>query len=278
MEAIDAHQHFWRIDRGDYHWMDDSVAPIRRDILPEDLSPHLARHGIGGTILVQAAATEAETRFLLSIADTTPFVRCVVGWVDLAAEDLPERLDALSHPKLVGLRPMLQDIEETGWIARPEARRGLAEIARRGLRFDALVQPRHLPVLAEVAADLPALPVVIDHCAKPRIAGVADPGEAWRIGMERLASLPQVTCKLSGLANEAGDGWTVDGLRPVADHVLEVFGPNRVMWGSDWPVLELAGSYDGWIAARDTLLSGLDAGERAEVLGGTAACFYGTTG
>ncbi|CUH35392.1 putative metal-dependent hydrolase of the TIM-barrel fold protein [Jannaschia seosinensis] len=139
---IDVHQHFWRIERGDYGWMGDDVAPIRRDVLPGELAPILARHGIVGTVLVQAAATEAETRFLLSLSAGTDFVRGVVGWLDLAGPDVVARLaDLARDPKLVGIRPMLQDISETGWIARPEAMRGLRALAERGLCFDALVQP-----------------------------------------------------------------------------------------------------------------------------------------
>lgn len=276
MDRIDAHQHFWRIDRGDYHWMDDSVAPIRRDILPEDLAPLLTRHGIKGTVVVQAAATEAETRFLLSLAKDAPFVRGVVGWVDLAAVDVGARLDDLAaDPILKGVRPMLQDIDETDWVARPAVMRGLRAVAERGLRLDALAQPRHLTVLAQVAQQIPDLPIVIDHCAKPVIAGEVDSGDAWWAAMALLATLPQVMCKLSGLANEAGPGWSADRLRPVAEHALHVFGPDRVMWGSDWPVLELAGDYDGWIAATDTLLSDLSEADRAEVLGATAIRFYG---
>ncbi|SDY41268.1 L-fuconolactonase [Jannaschia faecimaris] len=277
MTRIDAHQHFWRVDRGDYHWMDHSVARIRRDILPPDLEPHLARHDIAGTILVQAAQTEAETQFLLELARRTPFVRGVVGWADLEAPDLTARLDGLNDPKLRGLRPMLQDIAETEWLARPAVVDGLRLIAAKGLRLDALVQPRHLIVLADIAARIPTLPIVIDHCAKPIIAGGADPGDVWRADMARLAALPWVFCKISGLANEVGPGWTVDDLRPTLDHVLSVFGPDRVMWGSDWPVLDLAGNYDRWVDATGTLLAPFSEEARAQVMGGTAARFYGVS-
>ena len=276
MDRIDAHQHFWRVERGDYHWMDDSVAPIRRDILPEDILPLLVRHGIDGSVVVQAAATEAETRFLLALAKDAPFVRGVVGWVDLESADVANRLEDLaSDPKLKGVRPMLQDIDDTDWIARPAVVQGLRAVAERGLRLDTLVQPRHLRILTQVAEGIPELPIVIDHCAKPLIAGGVDPGDGWRADMARLAALPQVMCKLSGLANEAGQDWSAEELRPVADHVLQVFGPERVMWGSDWPVLEMVGIYDGWVSATETLLSGLTPNQRAQVLGGTATQFYG---
>ena len=277
-DRIDAHQHFWQISRGDYDWMTDEVAAIRHDILPADLAPHLQRHGIAGTVLVQAAATVAETEFLLALARDHAFVRGVVGWVDLTDPAAPATLDSLCRdPAFKGVRPMLQDIPDTRWIAQRAVIANLRALADRGLRLDALVTPRHLDVLAEVLEQLPSLPVVIDHCAKPVIAGGADPGAAWRDGITRLAALPQVMCKISGLANEAGPGWSAEGLRSVVDHVLTQFGPDRVMWGSDWPVLDLAGDYDGWCAASAALFAHLSGADRAAVLGGTARAFYGIT-
>ncbi|MBQ2262755.1 MAG: amidohydrolase family protein [Loktanella sp.] len=275
---MDAHQHFWQIARGDYHWMNDDVAAIRHDILPPDLVPVLRRHAIAGTIVVQAAATLAETEFLLQLAQDNAFIKGVVGWVDLRDPATPDTLNRLAGSAVFkGVRPMLQDIADTRWIAQPEVIANLQALADAGLRLDALVTPRHLAVLAEVAAQVPSLPIVIDHCAKPVIADSADPGEDWRQGMTRLAGLPQVMCKVSGLANEAGRGWSAESLRPVVDHVLATFGPERVMWGSDWPVLNLAGDYDAWVAASDQLFLGLSAPERAAVYGGTARAFYGIT-
>ncbi|MFZ3585073.1 amidohydrolase family protein [Loktanella sp. DJP18] len=275
-DRIDAHQHFWQITRGDYDWMTDDVAAIRHDILPADLAPLLQRQGIAGTIVVQAAATLAETEFLLALAHDQTFIRGVVGWVDLTDSGAPVMLDDLCrHPAFKGVRPMLQDIADTRWIAQPTVIANLRVLAERGLRLDALVTPRHLDVLAEVAAQVPSLPIVIDHCAKPVLAKHADAGDAWRQGMTRLARLPQVMCKVSGLANEAGPGWSAESLRPVVDHVLTQFGPDRVMWGSDWPVLTLAGDYDGWCAVSDQLFMQLSTADRAAVYGGTAQSFYG---
>ncbi|WP_102226760.1 amidohydrolase family protein [Acidimangrovimonas sediminis] len=271
--AIDAHQHFWRIARGDYSWMDDSVAPIRRDLLPVDLAPLARAAGIDGTVVVQAAPTLEETRFLLGLAHETPLIRGVVGWIDLAG-DVRAQLHRLSDPYLVGLRPMLQDIGETGWILRPEVLAGLREVAAAGLRLDALITPRHLGTIDRLAAEIPALPIVIDHCAKPVFTG-SDPGDDWRTGMTRLATHPQMFCKLSGLANEFGPGWSADTLRPVFDHVLTAFGADRVMWGSDWPVLELAGDYARWIATARTLSRDLPPADVQALFGGTAARFYG---
>jgi L-fuconolactonase len=273
---IDAHQHFWQISRGDYDWMTDDVADIRHDILPPDLSSLVDRHGITGTVVVQAAATVAETEFLLGLADQTNFIKGVVGWVDLEDANAPETLDRLMHSTAFkGVRPMLQDIKDTNWIFRPKVMANLVAMAERGLRLDALVVPRHLKVLAQVAKELPELSIVIDHCAKPVIADGADAGTAWRDGMARLAELPNLMCKISGLANEAGPGWGTEQLQPVVDHVLRQFGANRVMWGSDWPVLNLVGDYDRWRAATAQLLQGCSDQDRAAIYGGTAVKFYG---
>ena len=270
---IDAHQHFWRISRGDYGWMDDSVAPIRRDILPADLEPLAVAGGVGGTVLVQAAPTLAETRFLLELADSSPLVQGVVGWIDLEA-DVDRQLAEIAHPALRGIRPMLQDIEDTGWVLQETVVAALRKVAAAGLRLDALITPRHLPMIAELAALVPTLPIVIDHCAKPVFTGT-DPGEDWRRGMSTLAARPGLCCKLSGLANEFGPGWSAGTLRPVFDHVLSAFGPERLMWGSDWPVLELAGTYGDWLEVAQHLTAELTPEDRAKIFGGTARRFYG---
>ena len=269
---IDAHQHFWRIDRGDYSWMDNSVAAIQRDILPVDLHPLARAAGIGGTIAVQAAPTLAETEFLLSLAEQEPLIRGVVGWLDLTS-DVTAQLERLRHPRLKGIRPMLQDIAETDWILRPEVIAGLRQVAAAGLRMDALITPRHLATLNALAETLPELPLIIDHCAKPAFSGT-DPGADWRKGLANLARHPQITCKLYGLANEYGPGWSAATLKPVFDHALQCFGPSRLMWGSDWPVLDLAGDYPSWLEVAQELCQDLSAAERAEIFAGTATRAY----
>ncbi|MBE3636754.1 amidohydrolase family protein [Mangrovicoccus algicola] len=270
---IDAHQHYWRIGRGDYGWMDDGVAAIRRDLLPADLAPLARAAGVTGTVAVQAAPTLAETEFLLSLADATPQIRAVVGWVDLEG-DVPAQLARIAHPRLRGIRPMLQDIVATDWILHPQVLAGLEAVAAAGLRLDALVTPRHLGVIGDLAARLPDLPLVIDHCAKP-VFRDGDPGDDWRGGMAALARHPRVFCKLSGLATEWGPGWQAEDFRPVFDHVLACFGAGRVMWGSDWPVLHLAGDYGGWHRAAQALAADLSPAERQALFSGTAARFYG---
>ncbi|WP_164156396.1 amidohydrolase family protein [Sandarakinorhabdus rubra] len=271
---IDAHQHFWRRDRGDYDWLTPALAPLWRDFLPPDLAPLLARHAIAGSVLVQAAPTEAETGFMLDLARRHGFIRGVVGWTDLSAPDAPERIATLADdPLLVGLRPMLQDLPDDDAILAPAVQPALAAMAAHGLALDALIRPRHLPRLLAVRDRHPQLKIVIDHAAKPDIAGGDLAG--WARDLAAVAADGFTHCKLSGLATEAAPGWTTADLKPVTDSVLAAFGPDRVMWGSDWPVLNLNGSYDEWVAASDALLAGLDAAGVAAVHGGTAVRFYG---
>lgn len=269
---VDAHHHVWTIARGDYAWLTPDL-PICRDYGLADLRPLLGE--IAATVLVQAAPTEAETRFMLDVArGSGGLVRGVVGWVDLADHHAPARIRHLAaEPLLKGLRPMLQDIAETGWILRPEIAPALAAMQAAGLRFDALVQPRHLPVLLRLCDRHPGLPVVIDHGAKPAIA--AGGFDAWAGGMERLARETGAFCKLSGLVTEAAADWRAEDLRPYVDHLLACFGPERLLWGSDWPVVNLAGGYAAWRAASLALLAAMPDESREAILGGTAARFYG---
>ncbi|MEP3048167.1 MAG: amidohydrolase family protein [Roseibium sp.] len=272
---VDAHQHFWKIDRGDYFWMDGSVAEIRRDILPVDLIPHAKTCGVTASIAVQAAPTVAETEYLLDLAQQSPLVQGVVGWVDLDNDHAEASLERLAaNPLFKGVRPMLQDIEETNWILKPTVFANLSVVSRLSLTFEALVQPRHLSVLKKVAEALPDLKMVIDHCAKPVIAGGKDAGDEWRSNILRLAGHHQIYCKLSGLANEFGSEWSKDTLKPVFDHVLDAFGPTRLMWGSDWPVLELAGTYEDWFHCAQALTHRLGEEERSMIFGGAACEFY----
>jgi len=278
---VDSHHHVWRLDRGDYGWLTPAKAAIYRDFSLDDLRPHLAAAGIGATVLVQAAPTEAETRFMLAVARASDgLVRGVVGWADLATPDAAERIAALpaeAGPLLKGLRPMLQDIADPGWILRPALAPALHAIAAAGLRFDALVRPRHLPAMLELARRHPDLPVAIDHGAKPEIA--AQGWEPWASGMARIAGETAAVCKLSGLVTEAAPGWQADDLRRYVDHLFALFGPSRLMWGSDWPVVDLAGGYAAWWEATGRLLpAGLSAEDRAAILGGTATRFYGLGG
>ena len=270
---IDAHHHLWTLARGDYGWLTPDLTPIYRDFELSDLAPHLAAAGIDGTILVQAAPTEAETTFLLETAELSETVRGVVGWVDFDAPDAVARIEALAARRLlVGLRPMVQDIADDAWLARPGLAPALRAMANQDLVFDALVLPRHLTRLMRVADRHPDLCFVLDHFGKPPLA--AGTLEGWRADVALLAQRPNVVCKLSGLVTEAGPDWRVEDLRPAVDHILACFGPQRMIWGSDWPVVTLASGYGEWHAAAESLLAVLSAPEAAQVFGGNAARIY----
>jgi L-fuconolactonase len=274
MIRVDAHHHVWRIARGDYGWLTSDL-PIHRDYTLDDLRPLLG--DVTATVLVQAAATEAETAFMLDVAQNSAgLVRGVVGWTDFADREAPARIAVLARePLLKGLRPMLQDIADTDWILHAEYQPAIVTLTEAGLCFDALIQPRHLPVLLQLCARHPSLRLVIDHCAKPAIAfGGSRP---WADDIARVARETQAFCKLSGLVTEAARDWLVDDLRRYADHIIDCFGPDRLMWGSDWPVVNLAGGYARWREAADTLLASLSTHERDAILGGTALNYYDLT-
>jgi L-fuconolactonase len=268
--VIDAHHHVWRLARGDYAWLTPALGPIHRDFGIDDLTPHLARHGIDATILVQAAPTEAETAFLLHVAEQSPVVAGVVGWTDFEAHDAAETVSTLAANKhLVGLRPMVQDIADDDWLLRDALIPALDAMTRHQLVFDALVLPRHLPRLLQVVDRHPGLSVVLDHLGKPPIAAATlDP---WRDDIARLAERPNVVCKLSGMVTEARPDWQPEHLRPYVDHLLACFGPDRILWGSDWPVVNLAGGYDRWREAAEALVP--DAAHPA-IFGATADRIY----
>ncbi|MCC7011454.1 MAG: amidohydrolase family protein [Planctomycetes bacterium] len=279
--CIDAHQHFWKLARGDYRWLTSELGPLYRDFGPRDLAPKLRAHGIASTVLVQAADSLAESQFLLALADANEFVAGVVAWIDFDALDASDQLAALAlHPKIVGVRPMIQDIADDTWMLRPELARVFERIAELDLAFDALVKPRHLAHVHELVARHPALKVVVDHAGKPDVAsGLHSLGFArWVEDMRRLARHPNVHCKMSGLVTEASANWTVATLAPYVAVLLEHFGAQRLMWGSDWPVVELAGGYDAWRRASEELLGSLRSDERAAVFGGNAQTFYGLSG
>ncbi len=274
MTRIDAHQHYWTLGLGHNDWPPPELAAIHRDFTPDDLRPHLAAAGITKTVLVQAAPNLAETEFLLYVAGREETVAAVVGWVDAWSPTARYDLERFTrHPKFRGIRPMLQGSADTLSILQPEAIRTLDMLPELGLSFDALIQPRHLPVIAALADRLPDLQIVIDHGAKPFIgAGILDP---WRADMAALARRSNVCVKLSGLVTEAGGGWTVEQLEPYAGHLIEVFGPQRVMFGSDWPVVNLDASYEKWWIAANELVRDLDESAREAVFSTSAARFYG---
>lgn len=282
---VDSHQHFWRVSRGDYRWLradDPALAPLLRDFGPEDLAPTLRTHGVGRTVLVQAADSTAETEYLLALAARHDVVGGVVGWVDLARADSAATLERwAAQPKFKGVRPMLQDLAQDDWILHGPNAEALQAIERLGLRFDALVKPRHLKPLLAFVRRHPGLPVVIDHAAKPQLAQgwSADWAGPWQRGIAALAALPQVCCKFSGLLTEAARvesaAAAVAALRPVWDTLLQAFGPQRLLWGSDWPVLTLAADYARWVEVSEALIGELPPTQRAQVWHDNAQRFYG---
>ena len=270
---IDSHHHFWTLSRGDYGWMNPDLGPICRDFGPEDLSPHLARAKMDKTILVQAADTVAETGFMLDLADRTDFIAGVVGWVDMTAPDAVGLLERLAkNPHFKGIRPMIQEIADDDWILRPDLDRVFDALCAMRLTFDALVLPRHLSRLLRRLEKHPDLKCVIDHAAKPALA-TGDLG-GWADDMAQLADNTGVLCKLSGLVTEIGPEWTLDQIRPAGDVIMAAFGPDRLMFGSDWPVLNLASDYHSWIETAELITAGLSASRKEAVFGGTASAFY----
>jgi len=274
MIRVDAHHHVWRLDRGDYHWLTPDM-PIYRDYSLDDLRPLL--DGIDGTVLVQAAPTEAETEYLLTVArESRGLVKGVVGWTDLTAPDAAKRIETLAKDPLIrGLRPMLQDIKDTYWIFRDEVKPALHAMAETGLCFDALIEARHLPLMPVFGNLHPKLKVVIDHAAKPPIESKEK--QPWSDDLARVARETDMYCKLSGLATEAGPEWQMNDLRPWVDHIFDCFGPSRTMWGSDWPVIEKTTPYQRWHKITERYLFRFDLPERDEIMCDTAVRFYGLT-
>jgi L-fucono-1,5-lactonase len=271
---IDSHLHFWQLSRGDYSWLTPEFGLIYRDFAPDDLRPMLQRHKIDAGIIVQAAPTISETEFMLDIARRTDFVKAVVGWADLEAKDAPAVIGRLAgRDYMVGLRPMIQDIPDPEWMLRPSLEPAIAEMERVNLRFDALLKPPHLAPFLEFLRKYPNLKIVVDHGAKPEIRN--EGFAAWAPAMREIARDERVFCKLSGLITEAKADWQTDDLKSYIDHLVACFGPSRLMWGSDWPVSNLAGGYDRWMEASEACLSSLSGDERAAIFGGTAARFYG---
>jgi len=250
---LDAHQHFWKLDRGDYGWMRPELTQLYRDFGPEDLRPLMAAAGITSTILVQAAETEAETDFLLDTAARTDFVAGVVGWLDMLSPEFATRLTHyMSMPEWVGLRPMLQE-HDPALIRDPRFRHSLAEVARRGVPFDILTFPQHLSEMVAALRETPGLHAILDHISKPDMTRPVD--AEWRDGIRALAEVPGLHCKISGLVTEAGADWTAERISPFVDLVADAFGPDRLVFGSDWPVCTLAATHAQVIALARDLLS-----------------------
>ena len=272
---IDAHQHFWRYSPEEYSWIDDSMRAIRRNFLPADLAPALASAQLDGSIAVQARQSIDETDWLLALADSSPGIKGVVGWVPLAAEgaDIRRVLDRYDgQTRLKGVRHVLQ-AEPDAYFSNPGFNTALHEIARRNLSYDLLVYARQLPAALAWIDRHPNLRVVVDHIAKPVVDGVPRP--EWRAQMRELARRPNVFCKFSGVVTEAPHWrWSVGQIRPYFETVLEAFGAQRLMFGSDWPVCLVAADYARWFATVESLVQPLSTTERDAIFGGAATAFY----
>ncbi len=268
---IDAHLHVWRPDAPWHGWPAPDQPRLYRSVTLDDARRAMGDARPNGVVLVQAQTDDRETDWLLDVAAGDPLVAGVVGWVALDSLDAPARIAALAaRGGLVGLRPMLQSIADTGWLLRDDLIPAIRAMLDHGLAFDALVQPRHLGVLTAFADRWPSLRIVIDHAAKPS----ATPPEGWADAMADLARRPQLWCKCSGLRTEQPPGEAADALQPVVDHILARFG-DRVMWGSDWPVLDEAGDgYLDWLATTQRLTAALTPEARAWLMGGAARAFY----
>jgi L-fuconolactonase len=270
---IDAHQHFWDPARGDYGWLKPGN-PIHRVFSTNDLRPLLVQTGVDATILVQAAPTPAESDYMLGIARKTPWVLGVVGWIDLEAADAADEVRRRAgDPHFLGVRPMLQDLPDPGWILQSGLTPALNAIAAEGLVFDALILPQQLAAITELAARHPQLSFVLDHAAKPRL-GEADAMLAWARGIEALAALPNVTCKVSGLLTEQKPGGSKDDVARAIGVLFDTFGAGRLIWGSDWPVLTLAGDYQGWFELAREAVAAKDSSAVRAVMGENALRLY----
>ena len=271
---IDSHFHLWRPARGDYGWLTPAAGILYRDYEPQEFAPLLATHGIDAAILVQAAPSAAETEFLLAHAGRHSWIAGVVGWTDLAAGDAPARIATLAgRPKLLGLRPMLQDLDDPAWILGDAVRPALRAMARHGIVFDALVRAAQLPAIRVLATRHPDLSIVLDHFGNPQISeGVTD---SWRRALDDVAREPNTVGKMSGLIQNAdSDAWTTEDFAPFLDCLLESFGPQRVVWGSNWPVCTVKGSLSRWVATTREVLQGRSESERVAVLHSNAPRIY----
>jgi L-fuconolactonase len=268
---IDSHQHFWRYTAAEYGWIDGSMAALRRDFLPSDLRRDMDGAAVDACVAVQARQTLEETRWLLELADTHPFVAGVIGWIDLQADDAAGQLEPFAdHPKLLGLRHIVQGEPDDRFMRRPAFCRGISLLEDRDLTYDILIYPKHLPVAAELVSRFPRQRFVLDHLAKPEIR--AREIREWEKGIRELATFPLVFCKLSGLVTEADwTRWTPEDIRPYLDIAFECFGARRLLAGSDWPVCTVAADYRRTIGLVDDYMKDRPAADRDAVMGGNAA-------
>ena len=271
---IDAHQHYWVYNATEYAWIDQSMAALRRNFLPEDLAPELERAGFHGSVTVQTRQTLEETRWLLELADRSPNILGVVGWVDLCSRECRSQLEAFSkHSKLVGIRHIVQSEPDERFLLRPDFLRGIALLEEFNLAYDILIYTRHLRVAVEFVERFPRQRFVLDHLAKPPIKNHEI--DSWGEEIRQIAAFPNVYCKLSGLVTEADwQHWTPEAIHPYLDVAFETFGSSRLMIGSDWPVCLVAGQYGRVMDVVKNYLESRTSDVRAAVLGGNTQRFW----
>ena len=271
---IDSHQHFWQLGRFDYPWMTKDLGVLYRDYLPNDLQPILQNNHVDKTMLVQASNSVAESRWLLELANASSFIAGVVGWVDLMSPDVNRQLDELcADQKFKGVRHLVESEPNDDWLVQPAVLSGLKQLSARGISYDLLVHTRHLKHVPRVAESCPELALVIDHLAKPPIARKEI--REWSQALQPLASYTNINCKLSGLVTEANwNSWQTEDLRPFVDLALEYFGPDRLMFGSDYPVCLLAASYDRVLDSFQEILTSVSDADRDKIFSQNAAKFY----
>jgi len=274
MKRIDSHQHFWHYHPGKDGWITDDMAVIQRDFLPNDLEPILDANGVSGCVAVQADQSEAETSFLLGLADRHSFIQGVVGWVDLQAPDVSDRLAHFSrYPKLKGFRHIVQGEEDSRFLLRPAFLNGIEALAQHGYTYDILVKPHQLDAAIEFVRCFPDQPFVIDHLAKPYIK--TGDREPWAAHLETVAAYPHVYCKLSGMVTEADwNGWKPSDFLFYTQHIIQVFGPHRVMFGSDWPVCLVAAPYREVVELVGLAIDELSPAEQGLIWHKNAVDFY----
>ena len=271
---IDAHQHFWQYNSAEYDWIDEQMSLLRRDFLPADLQPLLLENAISGCVAVQARQSLEETHWLLSLAQQHQQILGVVGWIDLSSEQLQSQLDSLQgNPWLKGFRHVLQGEAELDFMLQPAFIRGIECLAERGYSYDILVHAGQLPQVCELVKKLPQMQLVIDHIAKPDIAG--GQWQGWAEHMLELGQYQHLYCKVSGLVTEANwQSWNAADIEPYLAHVLQAFGAKRLMFGSDWPVCQVAASYSDCLALVEQFITRECPEQLAAVMGGNAADFY----
>ncbi len=271
--TIDSHQHFWRLKRGDYDWLTKDIGAIYRDFNPCDLKPILKANGIDATILIQATDTEEETEFMLSLADENDWIKGVVGWVNMQSDISCEKINKFAeHPKFVGIRPMIQDIKDDNWMMGEEIKPAIQTLIELNLTFDALLLPKHLEIFKQFIARYPDLKIAIDHCAKPDIKN--NVFQPWADQMAEIAQHKQIYCKLSGIVTEAADDWTIDDIKPYIEHILNIFGTERVIFGSDWPVINISSDYQEWLTICKKLTAKMTEDEKTNIFAKNASVFY----